>query len=92
MTFARLAYHPQTVIELRNLLKYMKKQELKQQFCGNTLCFLLKAMKPQIQRPFYSEYVEVLDGQAVKDTRTGVEIVEDLKNQLIKRKNRRQKG
>lgn len=86
MTYARLVYQPASVHELRYLLKYLRKQEVKQEFAYNTLSLILNAMRPKLKRELYSEFAQKLDGQQKReDERSGMEIVEDLKNMIKNR-------
>lgn len=78
MTFALLAYRPGSVAQLRLLLRYMRREELKSQYAWNTVCIILRALCPEIRRDLYSEFVETLDGTRTEDTRTGGQILEDM--------------
>lgn len=44
------------------MLRYMKKQELKEQYARNTLGLMLRALWPKLDRALYSEFVESLEG------------------------------
>lgn len=89
MTFARLAYRPGSVEELRCLLRYLRKEELKRQFAANTSSLILRALWPQLNRALYSDFAEELDGTKQQDTRTGQQIIDDLIERLTDRKERR---
>lgn len=75
--------------ELRLLLVYMKKQEIREEYARNTMSLLLRAALPKLQRPLYSEYVKEMDKKKSADRRTGREIVDDLIARIKKRKERR---
>lgn len=85
MTFALLAYRPGSVAQLRLLLRYMRREELKNQYARNTDCIILRALCPEIRRELYSEFVETLDGTRMKDTRSGEEIRQDIISKLRRR-------
>lgn len=72
-------------MELLYLLRYLRKQEIKQQYAWNTVCLVLNAMRPELQRVFYSDYAEEIDGQKQNDSRTGQQIVDDLKEKIRSR-------
>lgn len=91
VTFAQLAYRPQTLEELRYLLGYLKKQELQEEFARNTMSLLLRAVYPKLKRPLYSEFVKETEKKKNTDKRTGREIVDDLIARIKKRKARRKK-
>lgn len=75
--------------ELRLLLVYMKKQEIREEYARNTMSLLLRAAWPKLQRPLYSEYVKEMDKKKSADRRTGRELVDDLIARIKKRKERR---
>ncbi len=89
MTFALLAYRPGSVAQLRLLLRYMRREEVKRQFEANTACLTLRALWPELKRGLYSEFVEALDGSRTKDTRTGEEIRQDIISNLRRRVKKR---
>lgn len=78
MTFVLLAYRPGSVAQLRLLLRYMRREELKSQYVWNTVCIILRILCPETRRDLYSEFVETLDGTRTEDTRTGGQILEDM--------------
>lgn len=78
MTFVLLAYRPGSVAQLRLLLRYMRREEVKNQYARNTACMILRALWPKLERALYSEFVETLDGRREQDTRTGGQIIEDM--------------
>lgn len=78
--------------ELRYLLRYLRKQEIKQEYANNTFSLILNAMRPDLKRALFSEFVQKLEGQQqAQDTRSGMEIVEDLKT-MIKNRVKKRKG
>lgn len=72
-------------------MRYLKKQELKERFAQNTACMILSAMRPKMKRMLYSEYADTLDGTKNADSRTGQEVVDDLKDMLIRRRKKRER-
>ena len=88
MTAALLTYRPPSVRKLRNMMGYLQKEETKRRFLGNTLCCMLWALAPKMERESYAEFAQRLDDAsngAVSDLRTGKEIVDDLIARLRKR-------
>ena len=58
----------------------------------NTVCLILNALRPQLNRAIYSDFVEALElPQQGQDSRTGKQIVDDLVAQLQSRRAARQK-
>lgn len=78
MIFVILAYRPGSVAQLRLLLRYLRREELKRQYAQNTASIILRALCPEMRRELYSEFVETLDGTRTQDTRTGTQIIEDM--------------
>lgn len=78
--------------ELRCLLRYLRKEELKRQYAANTACLILRALWPKLDREMYSEFAERLDGRQPQDSRTGRQIIEDLRSSLLGRKKRRKEA
>ena len=78
--------------ELRLLLVYMKKQEIREEYARNTMSLLLRAARPKLKRPLYSEYVREMDKKKSTDRRTGQEIVNDLIKSIKKRRERRKRA
>ena len=86
MTAALLTYRPPNVRMLRDVLGYMRKEEAKRRFLGNTFCYMLKALVPRVDRESYSEFARRLDDReqsAKEDTRTGRQILDELKAKLL---------
>ena len=86
MTAALLTYKPPSVRMLENVIGYMRKEEAKRRFLGNTLSYMLKALAPRVDRESYAEFAQRLDGgdQGMKeDARTGRQIIDDLKAKLL---------
>lgn len=75
--------------ELRYLLRYLKKQELKEQYARNTFGLMLRALWPKLDRALYSEFVESLEEPP--KTRSGQEIINDLIAVLDRRQAKRQR-
>lgn len=75
--------------ELHYLLRYLKKQEIKEQYARNTLGLMLRALWPKLNRALYSEFVEALEEPP--DTRSGQEVVNDLIAELDRRRAKRQR-
>ena len=83
MSFALLAYRPDSVALLRCLLRYMRKEELKRQFAANTSSLILRALCPKMERKLFSEFAVGLDESAPPaDTRTAQQIIDDLRAKL----------
>lgn len=67
MIYARLAYRPGSVQELRYLLRYLRKQEIKQQFANNTMSLILRSLQPGLGRELYSDFADGMDHADKKD-------------------------
>ena len=86
MTAALLTYRPPNVRMLSNVLGHLRKEEAKRRFLGNTLCLMLRALAPRLQRETYGEFARRLDdaSSAESDSRTGKQIIDDLVARLRK--------
>lgn len=80
--------------ELRHLLRYLRKQEIKQEYACNTLSLILNALRPNLKRELFSEFAQKLDEQhhQQQDTRSGMEIIQDLKERIRSMQKRRKGG
>ncbi len=76
--------------ELRYLLRYLRREEIKRQYAQNTVCMILRALCPKLDRECYSDFAEELNGNLEKDTRTGGQILEDMIAKLEGRKTARE--
>lgn len=87
MTAALLTYRPENVRMLGNVMGHLQKEEAKRRFIGDTLCGVLAALAPGMQRESYGEFARRLDDAGSgADSRTGRQIVDDLVARLKKRR------
>lgn len=82
MTFARLAYRPNSIYELSCVLRYLRREELKSQYARNTASLILRAICPKLEREMYSDFVGKVEGRVQEDNRSGREIIDDLIKRL----------
>ena len=85
MTYTALLYKPPTVYMLCKLLERMRREETKQRFARDTMCYLLMAYAPKVNRSIYSDFVETLCDDVDRVEMTPEEIA--AKRREIIRKN-----
>lgn len=85
MTYTALLYRPPTVYMLCKLLERMRREETKQRFARDTMCYLLMVSAPKANRIIYSDFVETLCDDSYHVEMTQEEI--KAKRQEIIRKN-----
>jgi hypothetical protein len=88
VTHALLSYRPGCPANLAAVLNYERRRELKEGYFAAVLRSIAGSLIQGYELPPYHEFLQRLDGKA--DTRTGAEIMDDLKSKLLRRRKERE--